>query len=964
MAEFQSKFTGQEVDNAIDKLRTWIGVDGTYPTVTISGVTYAVIWKSIPVSGTPCYGIGLHPTTGRIYEIYYNGSSYTATALDTDTKNTAGSTNSTSQLYLVGANTLAENPQTFANNQVYMTNGTLYLTNTKDLSGTANNHPALIVGGTDTTAHIEIDADEIHAKATGATVAPLYLNHEGGNTYLSGEKTYSDGNYLYSDNKKVSVVGHTHSFDTITSRGEAFLSWGGKNFSGSYGPIDAAMVPELGANRLAFMPADAVTIEYSRDGGSTWTDYGPTDSQKINLFNGLGSSFTIGKATSGEGNIATNKYQLRVNIYTSAGRVYTALNKFVIYLSTSGTNNNWCTIRARKQSDYTAGNDKWTTFADKISVSGWSGYNVINTSGITTYGNTASSQYGHIQFIFGCDTGSTNNSYAGLQINKIFGFGGVGWTTPSTMAKTGHMYTYDSSQNVTFPAGVSAKSFTENGKTLSATYITKSMLTTKGDMIYASAANTPARLGIGSSGQLLSISNNVPTWVNLKTAAGTNINSVGTPSVAVATDSNNNVTFTFNYLKGATGAVGPQGPKGDKGDTGAIGPQGLKGDTGPIGPEGPEGPEGPIGPQGPKGDKGDTGEQGPQGPKGDIGEPASIKVNGQTYDRDTSGLITLPNYPTTTGELTNDSGFITSNALNGYATETWVNQKGYTTNTGTITGITMNGSSKGTSGVVDLGTVITSHQDISGKLDKSGGTMTGSLSITEGKSILLRPNGSRSSGIGYDPAGNECIAIWSSDSTTSLRWLAGTDMSSSTVGHMMTTTPDFEISKADGTAKGYIGGNTIVTSDNISSYQPSLSVTSSGSGNAVTGITVDGHAITLTKGKTFLTSVTHPVTSGSISKNSAHAFGYAGGGDFYIVFPSGSGTSSDPASKFNATINGTVYTCYNFLIVRPHTGGGIIVGYISSSSSGYFKTLMFDSSTDTATTQIKFNKGMRYIRLN
>lgn len=40
------------------------------------------------------------------------------------------------------------------------------------------------------------------------------------------------------------------------------------------------------------------------------------------------------------------------------------------------------------------------------------------------------------------------------------------------------------------------------------------------------------------------------------------------------------------------------------------------------------------------------------------------------------------------------------------------------TYTGTITGITMNGASKGTSGVVDLGTVITSHQDISGKQDK------------------------------------------------------------------------------------------------------------------------------------------------------------------------------------------------------------------------------------------------------
>ncbi len=37
--------------------------------------------------------------------------------------------------------------------------------------------------------------------------------------------------------------------------------------------------------------------------------------------------------------------------------------------------------------------------------------------------------------------------------------------------------------------------------------------------------------------------------------------------------------------------------------------------------------------------------------------------------------------------------------------------------TGTITGVTMNGASKGTSGVVDLGTVITEHQDISGKQD-------------------------------------------------------------------------------------------------------------------------------------------------------------------------------------------------------------------------------------------------------
>ena len=60
---------------------------------------------------------------------------------------------------------------------------------------------------------------------------------------------------------------------------------------------------------------------------------------------------------------------------------------------------------------------------------------------------------------------------------------------------------------------------------------------------------------------------------------------------------------------------------------------------------------------------------------------------------------------------------------------------GYTKNTGTITGIKMNGASKGTSGVVDLGTVITAHQDISGKVDKTttvnGHALSGNVSVTK-----------------------------------------------------------------------------------------------------------------------------------------------------------------------------------------------------------------------------------------
>lgn len=69
-------------------------------------------------------------------------------------------------------------------------------------------------------------------------------------------------------------------------------------------------------------------------------------------------------------------------------------------------------------------------------------------------------------------------------------------------------------------------------------------------------------------------------------------------------------------------------------------------------------------------------------------------------------IANKPTIPTKVSDLTNDSGF--------------------TTNTGTITGITMNGVSKGTSGVVDLGTVIT---DVSGKADASVAIGTLSLAI-------------------------------------------------------------------------------------------------------------------------------------------------------------------------------------------------------------------------------------------
>ena len=71
---------------------------------------------------------------------------------DNDTKNTAGSTNSTSKMYLIGATSQGANPQTYSNSAVYATNGELTATKfigsltgnvTGDVSGKAGDSEKL-----------------------------------------------------------------------------------------------------------------------------------------------------------------------------------------------------------------------------------------------------------------------------------------------------------------------------------------------------------------------------------------------------------------------------------------------------------------------------------------------------------------------------------------------------------------------------------------------------------------------------------------------------------------------------------------------------------------------------------------------------------------------------------------------------------------------------------------------------
>ena len=126
----------------------------------------------------------------------------------------------------------------------------------------------------------------------------------------------------------------------------------------------------------------------------------------------------------------------------------------------------------------------------------------------------------------------------------------------------------------------------------------------------------------------------------------------------------------------------------------------------------------------------------------------------------------------------------------------FTNDAGYTTNTGTITGITMNGVSKGTSGVVDLGTVIT---DISGKQDVIDSSHKLSADLVD-------------------------------DTSTTNKFVTASDKST-----------------WSGKQDALVSGTNIKTINN-ESILGSGNITIQGGGGGITGITMNGSAVTVTSG--------------------------------------------------------------------------------------------------------------------
>lgn len=89
--------------------------------------------------------------------------------------------------------------------------------------------------------------------------------------------------------------------------------------------------------------------------------------------------------------------------------------------------------------------------------------------------------------------------------------------------------------------------------------IAKTLTTTTGDIIYASSANTPARLGIGSTDQVLKVTGGVPAWATPATSASgltlIKTQTIGSAVTAVTVTDAFSATYD-NYLITVNGGSG------------------------------------------------------------------------------------------------------------------------------------------------------------------------------------------------------------------------------------------------------------------------------------------------------------------------------------------------------------------------------------------------------------------------
>ena len=333
--------------------------------------------------------------------------------------------------------------------------------------------------------------------------------------------------------------------------GDNYINWGGPNLSSNMSPSDAGCLDENGHNKAAFF-GGKITVEYSTDGGTTWTTPKVlTDEEKFRLTTKGGYNVKIGNVTTSgvitSENVTNYLSRITLSSRNASGDIafYTAMKKLILDVSTNGATGTTVKVETRNIAAYNAGNDTWSTIGS-YRVSGWSGYNSIPC--VITFGGS-SSQTGQIADLrltmsaTGASTTSSNNfNVTGIRIIGVTNWG------VNAFAYTGHIYDFDYQKNVTFPAKVTARSGFEGNLTGSVTFPNHTW-NLVGDDVYIGDCDVSGCLGVKGK--------NAATGIVFKPYSGStdqkiSINGSGTMTITGTVAS----TFRGNLTGNVTGTSG------------------------------------------------------------------------------------------------------------------------------------------------------------------------------------------------------------------------------------------------------------------------------------------------------------------------------------------------------------------------------------------------------------------------
>lgn len=289
--------------------------------------------------------------------------------------------------------------------------------------------------------------------------------------------------------------------------------------SGTLSPALAGAIGSIGPKN-AFMDPNSIVVEYSTDSGSTWTEWDIGDTMKKGIVNPAGSPnpyFRLG-GPNAQRNVS---YQSRItfkadNLYSSIVGIYLWIVDY--------SNTVVCDVERSTIGDKTT----FTKIVEGKRVSGWGGPNWISLSPMTWGGDSSQTSNGYaIRLTFRYTAVSTSGV---SKVGEIALIGVTNWNISDNMACRGHMYTWDTSKNVSFPANVKAPTFSGNGSAL--TSLNASNLT--------SGTVPLARIPTGTTSSTVALGDHTHSYAGSPSAGGS-ANALYSPRIST----------TANYKPGA-----------------------------------------------------------------------------------------------------------------------------------------------------------------------------------------------------------------------------------------------------------------------------------------------------------------------------------------------------------------------------------------------------------------------------